>query len=252
MRKLKKYISFRLLLLSSFVAIGGLSMPITAQGQNVCYYTDTGSACDIGFNKMPGNATFVTTSHNICCSVGDSGAAEGYFVAIPTQYNGNLGGKAGADGKCLFNLNSYDWRGKADAQAAGILTASNVKAWICDSTSCQDFKPGRNYAFAVADDTLAGGEVFTARSEGIPLPPSGSWINDLSKVAGSYMVNQYFWTGRINTTGAKFTVANENCSNWTSTGTTGKTGYTAGTKPWSFTTTACSSTYRLYCMVHPD
>lgn len=55
----------------------------------------------------------------------------GYFVLTESRWTGDLGGAAGADQKCLTELTTKtNWRGYADAQARGLLTANKVRAFF--------------------------------------------------------------------------------------------------------------------------
>lgn len=75
-------------------------------------------------------------------------ASYGYFVQSSGGHNGNFSGLSGANSVCLSELTSNAWRGKAEAQARGLLTASKVTAFLCDSTSCQLLAASKRFLLA--------------------------------------------------------------------------------------------------------
>lgn len=81
----------------------------------------------------------------------------GYFVLSHNTTTGNIGGIQSADSFCLNELTTYDWRGKANAQSRGLLNSTNVKAWLCSGSSCQNLNAWQIYQFAVANDPDKGG-----------------------------------------------------------------------------------------------
>lgn len=224
-----------------------------------CYDISQNYQCGSGFQEMPGRTSAggsTSLVYKVCCSI-DSNASvpDGYFVGSLNTFRGDLlGGLTGANAKCLTELNSYDWRGKSEAVAAGILTAANVKAFLCSYSSCQNLKPGKNYAFATVNDTLTGGGTFQTPSGGIPLPPLGSWQGDTTRFQQSTFSGSNYWTGR-NTSGVHLGATSVNCNGWV----TNMTGYVgnpsaSGTNVWQkgSPVTSCSSAEKLICMVHPN
>ena len=91
------------------------------------------------------------------------GIIPGYIVRTKDGYNGNLGGLSGADAICLSELQTYDWKGKSEA---GTLTSGRVKAWLCDSSTCNDFVPDSIYIMAKADSTTTGGAALYVAADG--------------------------------------------------------------------------------------
>ena len=78
---------------------------------------------------------------------GDTYSTNGYFVETSAT-GGNMGGLAGANALCLSRLQAGSWHGKDDALANGQLTAANVKAWLCTTTTCNNLDPFSTYQYA--------------------------------------------------------------------------------------------------------
>jgi hypothetical protein len=93
-------------------------------------------------------------------------AAQGYLVEVLARQSGAMGGLAGADARCLTELTTNAWVGKAAASAAGQLVSSNVWAWLCTQASCRAFVPGDSYQYASTVATTRGGALFVATAEG--------------------------------------------------------------------------------------
>lgn len=183
----------------------------------------------------------------------------GYFVLTSFSSQDNLGGLAGANTLCLNDLQSQSWKGKG---ANVTLNSSKVRAFLCDSTSCQNLLTNTTYSFAVAGDLAAGGARFTTNASGIG-------PNDLNAWSGVEYFNSSihrYWTGRAFSDGldnlwASTTSAGSSrtCSNWTrSDGTSdnGPYGYNGdsgelGSDRWSSDDFRCSGSRRLICMVDP-
>jgi hypothetical protein len=198
-------------------------------------------------------------------------AAQGYFVLTQSTYNGNLGGVSGANTKCLTELQTYNFKGKASAT----VDASHVKAFICDEESnagaggvCNNLNASTRYNFAVAGNTALGGASFVTDGTGRGPGNSGTGTNwDVSDTYfGTANAGALWWSGR--TTSSPGTASlwpnvsdNVYCSNWsTSTSTTG--GNTTGkglagalnatnANRWGDGYYGCANTYRLICLVNP-
>lgn len=226
-------------------------------GGAVCYYTTnqwSGTfTCSAPFVEMAGDFNGDGIRHKICCYVpGASSATDslpiGYAVRTATTYNGNLGGLSGADAKCLAELQSMPWNGKADATQRGILTASNVKAFLCDSSECRRFKAFTRY-FASRTQTLSGSPNFadTGNSDVRSLTASGY---------PGYLVNTNigeagYWTGGTNPSGGN---DDRTCVNWTlgNGSRNGVIGYSqTNYQPVEYNQVGCNSSYHLVCLVHP-
>ena len=213
-------------------------------GGAACYYTNT--SCGNGWTQMPGWYNSSGGGFNICCVGGPGGMATdalpiGYAVRTETKYNANLGGLAGADAKCLAELQNMPWNGKADAIQRGILTSSNVRAFLCDQTECRKFKAFTRYG-ATRTQTLSGS---------INYADTGSTeVRNLS--TNNYLVNTNIGNGTYWTGGDSPSGQGDRCQNWTSTGSA-ETYYGGNGAPVYFYDwyTACSSNLSLVCLVHP-
>lgn len=189
-------------------------------------------------------------------------AGIGYIVLTNDRWDGNLGGMAGANAKCLSDLSTYDWKGKTTAVSNGKLVAGNVKAilwsagWACDDWNIS-VVPGASYAFAVSNRPLAGGAVSTADA-------SGNYpVNKLDWTAANYLDGQTgYWARSLS---CSSTTA---CSTWTSNSAAQVGGVgTPGTSvvygalriyysgSWDSRTggyeDSCDTAYHLLCMVGP-
>ncbi len=172
-------------------------------------------------------------------------AQGGYFVLTGEAYSANLGGLSGASAKCLNELKTHPWKGKG---SAGTLTASRVKAFLCDDTSCNILQPYTKYTFAAARDISAGGAAFTTDQHGQGPTNTGYWYD----ATHFNKTSTYYWTGR---TGWGNNPLNKACSNWSvNTGPNGAFGNTSGSSSdrwYSVSAYSCVNPYYLICMVNP-
>lgn len=148
---------------------------------------------------------------------GNTYSANGYFVETEAA-PGNMGGLTGANALCLSRLQTGSWYGKDAALANGQLTASNVKAWLCASTGCNNLDPFSTYNYAstvnssnvgVSMNIGAGGFI---ENDGVPFESPSAF-----GAGGGY--REYF-TGR----GTNNQPGADNCSDWTSNATNVNTG----------------------------
>lgn len=208
---------------------------------------------------VTGKSTSMAGARRACsCDVsggGGGGPTDGYLVLTSATWNGNLGGRAGADAKCLSDLQANDWKGKATAA----LTAGNVKALICDSTTCNTAQPNTVYAYARSGSTTAGGATFTTNGIGVgPLEGGTQWSN-----ATRFGVSVHAWTNRQDAGDSDTEWGNtpdvgdadRNCNNWTSAssaydGQYGNTGNANGRR-WNDDEKGCNVAANLYCVVNP-
>jgi hypothetical protein len=202
----------------------------------------------------------------------------GYFVVSANTTNGNLGGLAGANAFCLSQLTNNPWRGKGDAQARGLLVAGKVRAFLCDSSTCQNGLPNTAYTMASAyqyingagahlSGHLRGGRTFTTNGSGQGPNAAMGFADETSAWQGEALgyydsdgggSTPTIWSGR--STGSNNLWPNtphaNHCSNWTSTGGNGRTGYpfnSPSTSNWSAANIACnnSTANRVVCFVDP-
>lgn len=185
---------------------------------------------------------------------GPSCKPPGYFVITNGSWTGNLGGRSGADTKCLSDLTANNWRGKSEASARGLLDAAHVKAFLCDSSSCAMGQPFTRYYFAVSNAPDVSGAYFETDGEGAgPADNSISW-SGVTVFDASY---SYYWTGRsggsTNDRYASFVSGVSTCSNWSTTSGNGIEGQSgSGYSRWSYTSSSCGlSGVKLICFVHP-
>jgi hypothetical protein len=188
-------------------------------------------------------------------------SGNGYFVLSGGTYNGNLGGRYGADATCLTDLTTNTgWKGYATANANGQLVANKVHAFICDNSICNNLLPLTTYYFANAGNSSAGGASFTTDINGLGPNDSANWA------AANYFSGTYnYWSGRSllsNTQWANTTAVTSNfgCSTgWNLTTTAGEWGnsaFTTDARWWqnsagSTAGAACSLTFNLLCFVNP-
>ena len=194
----------------------------------------------------------------------------GFMVLSSQAWNGNLGGLAGANAKCLADLQSKEWKGKADAVRLNLLTSANVQAALCTGTTCQNTRYPFDYFFAVSGNpSLGGGTAATYNTSSRTFRISADWSNNQYFGSG----NQSYWTNRggseddywVDT--PRSSTNSYHCSNWTVTTSNGAYGQTDetegdedgdGVNDTSYDQAraytgrvACSTTKKLLCMVQP-
>lgn len=188
-------------------------------------------------------------------------AGSGYFVLTHTTWNGNLGGIAGADAKCLTELGTTytSWRGYTTANSNGQITAGKVHAFLCDQNgSCNNLMPLTTYYFAYANSGTPGGASFTTDATGLGPNDSAMWS------AANYFSGTYtYWMNRQDDPGGGITPTkwvndkgdSSDCSLWTSSSSGGYGNYgDSGTNDalrWWGGSAGCNITRRLICFVNP-
>lgn len=185
-------------------------------------------------------------------------SGSGYFVMTHTTYNGNLGGLAGADAKCLTELGTTytSWRGYTDANGRGLITAAKVRALICDYATCNNLMPLTTYYFAYANSGTPGGASFTTDSSGRGPSDSNPWS------AANYFSGSYtWWSDRASvsaTVWQNYGYAGYDCNNgsggWGADSIySGNVGNTTAVDDdrWIATTSTCDIPQRLVCFVNP-
>jgi hypothetical protein len=183
------------------------------------------------------------------------GSTIGAFVLTSTTYDGNLGGRSGADALCLTNLQAYDWKNKS----AFTVDAAHVKAFLCDKTTCNNLQASTRYDFAVVGNTGLGGGYFVT-------DPSGRGPYNNTSWAGTnyFGASDSYWSNRATETGTTVFattpdsgVDNETCSGWTSNAAHPVLGGYGGSNRtdnlrWNWSNQQCSVLLHLICFVNPS
>lgn len=131
------------------------------------------------------------------------------------------------------------------------LSAGNVKAMLCDGSSCRNLEASTAYNFAVANAVATGGHTVTTNSSGQLVDSGTSWDG-----ASTFNTANPFWSNRENVDATTWATtpssATNTCTNWTSTGGTaggkGKPNNTNALR-WNNGTRACTNTSCLLCAV---
>ncbi len=180
---------------------------------------------------------------------------DGYFVLTSATFDGNRGGKSGADADCLSDLTANDWMGKTDANSRGLLISSKVKAFLCIGSGCEMPHPSTRYFFAVSGDNTNGGAYFDADASGYAPNNAYSW-----SAPNYFGTGALYWTGLYGGSDDAFFINNPDgsnwrCGDWTSSssgdGGTGGDGSTTNRNRWTGNANTCDQTLRLICFVHP-
>ncbi len=181
-----------------------------------------------------------------------TGGSFGYFVLSNTGHDGNFGGLTGANSQCLTTLQSQNWLGKT---GAGTLTAARVKAFLCDSTNCNNLQPDTTYFMAVAGNTTDGGTLFVTDSNGAGPGYSSQW----NTLAAFFNAAHYLWTNRATGSSTLWGTTphgTNHCLDWSDNtfSNNGETGHSsnAGTGRWQQGTRGCQSSIRFICFVDPE
>lgn len=177
---------------------------------------------------------------------GGGGPTDGFLVLTNGTWNGNLGGRAGADAKCLADLQANNWLGKGNAA----LTAGNVKALICDSTTCNTAMPHTEYSYARSGSATDGGGSFTTNGSSVGTNDTTDW--------GLFGINSDFWTNLGSSSASTWVNSpdsSDSCNNWASSSSGYRGGhgntYHADRYRWKAGTRTCQNTMRLMCIVDP-
>lgn len=191
-------------------------------------------------------------------------AGSGYFVLTHDTWNGNLGGLAGADAKCLSDLTTYtSWQGHADAASRSLLNSTKVHAFVCIyGTSSSNLTASTTYYFSNAGNSSAGGAYFTTDSS-----TQGPGNSMIWSAANYFYSTSGFWTGRYYTSDTLWSTGYDccgataiTCNNWASSSNanTADIGLTSNADKyrWAFDAnagnrTACDQSEHLVCYVNP-
>jgi hypothetical protein len=202
-----------------------------------------------------------------------SDGSHGEFAGYCSQ----AGGLSVQNANCLTELTTNtSWFGYAEANAAGLLNSTHVKAFLCDNSTCNNLTANATYYFASNIDTTSGGGSFVAGASGLGPNDSGNWASG-SRFGGvaSAGINgvEIFWTGR----GAGSATAWPNspdtnvpasktgtCNGWTtaygydgtsgSAATSGLVNTTTSSRWKGFSNSTqgdCGSAFNLICLVNP-
>jgi hypothetical protein len=199
-------------------------------------------------------------------------AGSGYFVLSVSTWNGNLGGIAGADAKCVTELTTNTgWMGYSDASSRGLLNSSHIHAFLTSvSGASNNLMPLTKYYYASAQSSLYGGAYFTTDSNGQGPGDSVAW-----SAANRFGSSAVFWASRGDASGCgnatsfgtssySCSVRPSNCQTWTSSlssdiggvGNTASTsnarwgGYASGSTA-NFAQDTCDTALPIVCFVNP-
>ncbi len=183
----------------------------------------------------------------------------GFFVLSGGTYQGNLGGRSGANATCLTDLTTNTgWRGYSTANSRGQLISSKVFAFLCDSSTCTNLNASTTYFFANAGNSSAGGASFTTDGSGDGPNDSADWG------AANYFGGSYpYWTANTGnsttawgtTTNGSSALCNAGGVAWSGNGSYlgGQVGLSAntGSARWLADAYGCQSSINLICFVNP-
>jgi hypothetical protein len=204
------------------------------------------------------------TTHTITITIGGVASTwslaapglSGYFVVTNGLWDGNLGGNAGADAKCLSDLTANDWLGKTDATTRSLLNSTNVKAFLCTyggGWECSFPTASTVYYFAVSGDATKGGASFTTTSGSNGPNDSNAWSGaTYFNGTKEYWTNHGVWAGTQWAYGPDAT----QCSLWASNSSavSGNMGLSTSTAEGRWKTSiagTCDQARRLICLVNP-
>lgn len=210
-------------------------------------------ATSSAFSGTVVNVTVTVGGVSDTWSLTTAGAAiTGYFVMSAGTWNGNLGDVSGANAKCVTDLTANDWKGKS---SAGTLDSTTVKAFLCNTASCNQLLGFTTYAFARSGSTTSGGATFTTAAGGLGPNDSNAWTGPTYFDVASAT----WWTGRDTNGPTQWSPnpATITCSDWTvgGGGTYGYFGDITYTDDYRWTpptTAACTGSRRLICYVNPN
>ena len=176
---------------------------------------------------------------------------EGYFVLTASTYNGNLGGRSGADALCLAELTDTDntFIGKNSAT----LNATTVKAFLTGN----ELVAGATYMYSAVNAPATLGiskESFTTDASGLGPDDMLNWSG-----GGAFIVTGTFWSDVGSGSLDKWAVGTlDSCKGFTDgtmSGGGGTVGSTdgLGSARWQDTNinSFCSAMHRLVCVVNP-
>lgn len=181
---------------------------------------------------------------------GGNGKSYARFFVTSTTYDGNLGGLAGADAKCQARATAASLGGTWKA----ILSDSTTNAYarmkfrtkpVYDLAGRLLWNPSKEISYFNGANAIVYPPPFSAPGgmDGYTVLATYPYTTELGSTTSSAEV----WTGSSH---KGEVVAGYHCTDWSSTAGTawvGNTGFV--TTSWMYyTTRACSTTYRLYCL----
>jgi len=192
------------------------------------------------------------------------GASANFLVYAKGNWDGDLGGRAGADAACLNYLQNNTFY-------MGFLveiSASTVSAFLCDSTSCKNLKPNAHYIYAIgntAEDSYSqkGNDVLLTDADGRGPSVENQW-SAKQRFGGGNPSTSRWWSGRAGGIAEKWSLNPASstpadfCNDWTSNSSgldamTGEKGDRDGgftdSRRWSNQPRSCSQTNHLICVV---
>lgn len=205
------------------------------------------------------SVTFTAGGASLTWSAASINPTPGYFVLTSTTWDGNLGGFAGANSKCVTELTTTytSWLGYSSASSAGLLNSSHIKAWICaTSGTCNNLLPFVTYKFARADSGAVGGATFTTDANGLGPSDSNSWSGGTYfNTSTSYWTNRGSGTNTLWPSGAFAWGNNNDCTDFVSnvssqSSVVGNPGYTTANR-WAASSSLCNVSLPLVCAVNP-
>jgi len=234
---------------TSWRAFAGAAFQLVSSGSGCI--NPQGNEADQIYNKDYHTWQFCNGTNWVSFGAASATWPNGYFVLSKSTWNGNLGGRAGADALCLTELTTNTgWMGYSTANSEGLLVSGNVHAFLCDGTECNILLPSTTYIFANANSASAGGASFTTDSMGYGPNDSQNWSGSTYfNTSANYWVattaaSSTEWIySQIASTCTGWTIASGNCAYGTANSTTGSR--------WAATTALGSGTEHLICYVNP-
>lgn len=215
--------------------------------------------------RWQGTSYTCDDEHHLVCAVHPSGDevtedytdpeanGPGYFVLTKNQYDGNLGGLAGADATCLDEVTNNNWMGRSDVA----LNSTTVRSFLCSESTCRNFLANQRYYFAVAGSPSIGGAWFETNSDREGPSNNYNWSGN-----NYFGGDKYYWQGyRSIVSSAAFDTAlsstGASCSSWSDNTTSyaggrGHSNETAASRWRADITTTCDNTHYLACIVDPS
>lgn len=170
----------------------------------------------------------------------------GFLIMSAGAFAGNIGGLSGANSFCLSDLQANGFI----TSIYGQLDSSHVRAFLCDTGTCQIGKPSTTYALGISGDTVSGGATFTTDAAGLGPNNATSWAGTTTMGTAGHT----YWTGDSGGTSTAWgATPSVTCTGWTTTtgtGTYGANNFTNGNR-WTASTQNCAVSQRVLCFVDP-